>query len=84
MTFYFVILSVPRFVSFNLVRYDTRYADKCIVNVKVYIKENNLHNGITFFYFIHVYFCEASDSMQYRPPNANQEFNVVIASPGDI
>ena len=24
-------------------------------------------------YFIHVYYCEVADSMQYHPPNANQE-----------
>ena len=24
-------------------------------------------------YFIHVYFCEAMDSMQYRPPNTKQD-----------
>ena len=26
---------------------------------------------LTLFY-IHIYFCKATDSMQYRPPNANQ------------
>ena len=27
--------------------------------------------------FIHVYLCEAMDSMQYRPPNAIQEVSIV-------
>ena len=26
-----------------------------------------------FFYFIHVYFCKVTNSMQYRPPNVYQE-----------
>ena len=48
-----------------------RYADKRIVNVvKLYIERNNLHLELiryrTFFYFIHVYFFEMTDSMQYR------------------
>ena len=40
--------------------------------------------------FIHVYFCEAMDSMQFRPPNANQEvsktnhFGVVSDSLGRL
>ena len=38
--------------------------------------------------FIHVYFCESMDSMQYRPPNTNQEvsyhFNSVCDSLGRL
>ena len=54
-----------------------RYADKRIVNImKVYIERNNLQVELIRCRkdvdFIHVYLCEATDSMQYRPPNANQ------------
>ena len=55
-----------------------RYADKRFVNImKVYIERNNLQLELIryckHFDFIHVYFCEAMDSMQYRPPNAYRE-----------
>ena len=56
-----------------------RYADKRIVNImKVYIERNNLqveirYRTITNVDFIHVYVCEAKDSMQFRPPNTYQE-----------
>ena len=48
-----------------------RYADTCLVNImKVYIERINLQveligcrNNID---FIHVYFCEATESIQYR------------------
>ena len=36
-----------------------RHADKRIINIMLV--------------FIHVYICEVMDSMQYRPPNENQE-----------
>ena len=40
----------------------------------VYIARNNLQLEFIRYRknveFIHVYFCEAADSMQYRPPNA--------------
>ena len=53
-------------------------ADKCFVNrIKVYIERNNSQLELIQYRdnvdFIHVYFCEATDSMQYRPPNAYQE-----------
>ena len=67
--------------SICLVRFGQllRYADKRIVDImKVYIERNNLK--IEFIYdtvksvdFIHIYFCEATDSMQYCLPNTNQE-----------
>ena len=63
--------------SLSLVRFRhpitlLRYADKGIVSkMKVYIERNNLQveliryrNNID---FIHVYFCEATHSMQYCP-----------------
>ena len=45
-----------------------RYADKCIVNImKVYIKRNNLQLESIWYHkhfdFIHIYFCEVTDSM---------------------
>ena len=47
--------------------------------MKVYTERNNLQVGLirycTNVDFIHVYFCEATDSMKYRPPNVNQEFS---------
>ena len=51
-------------------------ADKRIVNImKVYIERNNLQVELTRCYknvdFILVYFCEARNLMQYRPPNGN-------------
>ena len=44
-----------------------------------FIERNNLHVELirhrNLFDFIHVYFCEAADSMQYRPPeHLYQEF----------
>ena len=33
------------------------------------------YNAIQNLDFIHVYFCEATDSMQYRSPNANRAFS---------
>ena len=58
-----------------------RYADNRIVNImKVYIERTNLQVGLIRYCknvdFIHVYFCEATDSMQYRPPNVNHEFSI--------
>ena len=55
-----------------------RYADKRIVNImKVYAERNNLQleliRSVKKLEFIHVYFCEATDSMQYHPPNSYQE-----------
>ena len=55
-----------------------RYADKRIANImKVYIKRNNMQVELIRCRknvdFIYVYFCETRNSMQYRPPNANQE-----------
>ena len=75
----YVCLSVRP--SLQLVRFGKllRYADKRIVNIiKVYIERNNLQVELIRFRkknvdFIHVYFCEAKDSMHYRPPNAYQE-----------
>ena len=52
-----------------------RYAHKRIVNImKVYIERNNLQLecDTVKIYFIHVYICEATGPMQYRPPNAYQ------------
>ena len=47
--------------------------------MKVYIERNNEQVELIRYRknvdFIHVYFCEATDSMQYRPPNVNQEFS---------
>ena len=43
----------------------------------MYTEKNNLQveliDGVKNVDFIHVYFCEATASMQYRPLNANQE-----------
>ena len=55
------------------------YADNRIINImNMYIERNNEHVELIRYrknvVFIHVYFCEATDSMQYRPPNVNQEF----------
>ena len=48
-----------------------RFVDKRIVNImKVYIGRNN--NAVKNVYFIQVYFCEATNSMQYPPANTNQ------------
>ena len=61
----YVCLSVNP--SLPLVRFGqlSRYTDKRIVNiVKVYDAAKSVD-------FIHDYFCEATDPMQYRPPNAN-------------
>ena len=44
--------------------------------MKVYIERNNLQLErpiVKQIDFIHVYFSKATDSMQYRPPNAYQE-----------
>ena len=58
----------------------TLAADKRIVNniMKVYIESPEQLAKIleliryhTFFYFIHVYFCKATDSMQHSPPNTS-------------
>ena len=47
--------------------------------MKVYIERNNLQVELIRYRknvdFIHVYFCEVMDSMQYRPPNVNHEFS---------
>ena len=70
------------------------HADNRIVNVmRVYIERNNLQLELIWyrkkiFDFIHIYICEATDSMQYRPPNAYQEvsntnhFGSISDSPG--
>ena len=59
-----------------------RYADKHIVNNKYYIKkmhiekttcDQNEYDTVKGVDFIHVYFCEAANSMQYRQPNSYQE-----------
>ena len=74
------------FVSPSLCTYSSffcqrlRYADNRIVNImKVYIERNNLQVELIRYHknvdLIHVYFCEATDSMQYRPPNVNREFS---------
>ena len=52
-----------------------RYADKRIVNIiKSYIEMNNFQVELIRLRkkvdFIRVYSCEATDPMQYRPPNA--------------
>ena len=57
-----------------------RYADIRIVNImKVCITRNNEQLELMRYSknvdFIHVLFCKTTDSMQYRPPNANQEFS---------
>ena len=42
--------------------------------IKVYIERNNLQVELMRYHksvdFIHVYFCVAPDSMEYRPPDA--------------
>ena len=53
------------------------YADKRIVNItNVYIESNNLQLELIRYFknvdFIHVYVCEAKDSMQYRSPIGHQ------------
>ena len=56
-----------------------RNADQRIVNImKVFIERNTLKVELIrcrkhMFDCIHVYFCEAFDLIQYRPPNANPE-----------
>ena len=64
--------------SLLLFRFDQiiLYPDKRIVNtMKVYIELNNMQVELIRFRkhidFTHVYFCEASNAMQYRPPKAN-------------
>ena len=54
-----------------------RYVDNRIVSIlKAYIERNNIQVELIQYRkhldFIHVYFCKARDSMQYRPPNANK------------
>ena len=76
MTFYFVIPSLS-LVRFRLPIMLLRYSDKRIVNImKVYIERNNLKLELiryrNFFDFIHVYFYEATDSMQCHTPNGYQ------------
>ena len=68
--------------SFYLVHFCQllRYAHNRIVDImKVYNERNNEQvQWIRYrnnFDFIDVYFCEATDSMQYRSPNVNQEFS---------
>ena len=60
-TFYFVCLSVCQSVKLSLVRLGQllRYADKS--------------DEAKYRVYIDVYFCEPTDSMQYRPTNANLE-----------
>ena len=54
----------------------------------VYIERNNLQVEFILYHknvdFIHVYFCEATDSMQYRPPNANQEVSNTSDGGGSV
>ena len=55
-----------------------RYADKRIVNImKVYIERNSLQIELIRYHknvdFIHVYFFEATDSMQHSPLNAYKD-----------
>ena len=81
MIYFLLGLFVCLFVSPSLclVRFGKllRYADKLIVNIKVYIERNTLQLECIRYRkhvdFIHVYFCEATDPVQYRPPNAYQE-----------
>ena len=54
------------------------YADKRIVNtMKVYITGNKLQLELILYHknvdIIHVFFREATDSLQYHPPNAYRE-----------
>ena len=60
------------FASFSSFGQLLRYADKRIVIImKVYIERNNLQVELIRYCknvdFIHVYFCEATESVQYRP-----------------
>ena len=76
--FYLVCLCVSLSLHWVCFGQLLRYADEHIVNImKVYIEGSNLQVEIiryrNCFDFIHVYFCEARDSMQYRPTNTNQE-----------
>ena len=44
--------------------------------MKVYIKRNKLHvNAVN-----NVYFCEATDSLQYHPPDANLDYDYQTVS----
>ena len=49
--------------------------------MKVYIERNNLQLEFIWYHkkvdFIHIYFCEEMDSMQYRPPIAYQDFRTL-------
>ena len=63
--------------SLHLVRFGQllRCADKRIVDImKVYIERNKMQVELIRvrknINFIHVYFCEARNARQYRPPNA--------------
>ena len=80
LNFYFVSLFVFS-SSLCLVRFCQllRYTDNRIVNImKVYIKRNNLQVEL----IRYSYLCEATDSMQYRPPNVN-EFSKHVGSVSD-
>ena len=59
-----------------------RYTDNRIVNMmKVYIKRNNLQVELIRYSktwsLYSRYLCEATDSMQYRPPNVNEFSNTL-------
>ena len=65
--------------SLCLVRFcqPLRYTDNRIVNIMiVYIERNNLQVELIRYsnkcWLYSRYFCEATDSMQYRPPNVNE------------
>ena len=63
-----------------------RNADKRIVNImKLYNLQVELMRFRKNIYFVHVYFFEARNSMQYRPPNANlvRSCQVVFIVTGD-
>ena len=73
----FVCLFVTVSSHLHLVRFGQllRCADKRIVNImKVYTERNNMQVELIRFRknidFIHIYFCEARNSMEYRLPNA--------------
>ena len=66
------------FGSFSATNYDLMLCrlTHCQHNESVHRNEQLATRSKTNVHYIHVYFCEATDSMQYRPPNAYQEVSL--------
>ena len=68
----FVSQSITSFSSFwSAITLYILQINALSIQMKVYIKRNNLQVEFKKIDFIHVYFCEARNSIQYRTPNAN-------------